>query len=154
MPGEYLLVIDDSPTVRKVVERALSEAGHRVLAAADGEAALALIRETRAVPELILLDGLIPGRDAADFCRQLTDKPSLARVPVVVMIARGQADGCFRTGLDPVDVHMMIAALGMFNVTNQHTFAAIFQRDMGAKGNVGRRRELVTEVILRFLEKT
>jgi CheY-like chemotaxis protein len=91
MPGEYLLVIDDSPTVQKVVERALSEAGHRVLAAADGESALALIRESRAVPELILLDGLIPGRDPADFCRQLTDQPALARVPVVVMIARGQA---------------------------------------------------------------
>ena len=91
MPGEYLLVIDDSPTVQKVVERALSEAGHRVLAAADGESALALIREARVVPELILLDGLIPGRDAADFCRQLTDQPALARVPVVVMIARGQA---------------------------------------------------------------
>jgi CheY-like chemotaxis protein len=91
MAGAYLLVIDDSPTVQKVVERALSEAGHRVLAAADGEAALALIREARAVPDLILLDGLIPGRDAADFCRQLTDEPTLARVPVVVMIARGQA---------------------------------------------------------------
>ena len=45
MPGEYLLVIDDSPTVQKVVERALTEAGHRVLAAADGESALALMRE-------------------------------------------------------------------------------------------------------------
>jgi CheY-like chemotaxis protein len=56
MPGEYLLVIDDSPTVQKVVERALAEAGHRVLAAVDGESALALIREAKIVPELILLD--------------------------------------------------------------------------------------------------
>ena len=38
--------------------------------------------------------------------------------------------------VDPVDVHMAIAALGMFNVTNQYTFGAIFQRDMGAKGDV------------------
>jgi CheY-like chemotaxis protein len=87
----YLLIIDDSPTVQKVVELALSEVGHRVVAAPDGETALALVREARAVPALILLDGLIPGRDAADFCRQLTDHPTLARVPVVVMIARGQA---------------------------------------------------------------
>ena len=43
------------------------------------------------MPALILLDGLIPGRDTVDFCRQLTDDPALARVPVVVMIARGQA---------------------------------------------------------------
>ena len=49
---------------------------------------------------------------------------------------------------------MAIAALGMFNVTNQHTFSAIFQRDMGAKSDVRRRREMVTEVILGFLRKT
>ncbi|HEX3904731.1 MAG TPA: DUF4388 domain-containing protein [Polyangia bacterium] len=90
MAGGYLLVIDDSPTVQKVVELALTQAGHRVVTAADGEAALALVRERRAAPDLVLLDGLIPGRDAADFCRRLTDDPRLARVPVVVMIARGQ----------------------------------------------------------------
>jgi len=73
---------------------------------------------------------------------------TLARV-----IARGQAQGLFRPGLDPVEVHMSIAALGMFNVTNQHTFSAIFQRDMGARGDVRRRRETVTEVILSYLRK-
>ena len=74
---------------------------------------------------------------------------TLARV-----IARGQRDGSFRQGIDPVEVHMSIAALGMFNVTNQHTFAAIFQRDMGAKGDVRRRREMITEVILGYLKQT
>jgi AcrR family transcriptional regulator len=67
------------------------------------------------------------------------------------VIARGQADGSFRPGIDAVDVHMMIAALGMFNVTNRHTFSAIFQREMGAKGDVRRRRELITDVILSYL---
>lgn len=71
---------------------------------------------------------------------------TLARV-----IARGQVDGTFRGDADPVDVHMAIAALGMFNVTNQYTFGAIFQRDMGAKGDVRRRCELVTEVVLGYL---
>jgi len=67
------------------------------------------------------------------------------------VIARGQAEGSSRAGIDAVDVHMMIAALGMFNVTNRHTFAAIFQREMGAKGDVRRRRELITDVILSYL---
>jgi AcrR family transcriptional regulator len=70
------------------------------------------------------------------------------------IIARGQAAGSFRKGIDPVDVHMTIAALGMFNVTNQHTFSAIFQREMGAKGDVDRRRATVTEVVLNYLKKT
>lgn len=69
------------------------------------------------------------------------------------VIARGQREGSFRAAIDPVDVHMMIAALGMFNVTNRHTFSAIFQREMGAAGDVRRRRELVTEVILRYLSR-
>ena len=69
------------------------------------------------------------------------------------VIARGQGDGSFRAGVDPVEVHMSIAALGMFNVTNQHTFSAIFQREMGAKGDVARRRAMVTEMILRYLSK-
>jgi AcrR family transcriptional regulator len=70
------------------------------------------------------------------------------------VIARGQRAGEFRAGVDPLEVHMAMAALGMFNVTNQHTFSAIFQRDMGAKGDVRRRRELVVEMILGFLKKT
>ena len=72
---------------------------------------------------------------------------TLARV-----ISRGQADGSFRHDANAVDVHMVIAALGLFNVTNQYTFGAIFQRDMGAKGDVRRRRELVCDVILSYLK--
>ena len=72
---------------------------------------------------------------------------TLARV-----ISRGQADGSFRRDADPVDVHMVIAALGLFNVTNQYTFGAIFQRDMGGQGDVRRRRELVCDVILSYLK--
>ena len=62
------------------------------------------------------------------------NRPIIDRLARV--IARGQAEGSFRAGVDPVEIHMAIAALGMFNVTNQYTFGAIFQRDMGAKGDV------------------
>ena len=77
------------------------------------------------------------------------NRPIIERLTRV--IARGQADGSFRPDADPVDVHMAIAALGLFNVTNQYTFGAIFQRDMGAKGDVRRRRELVADVVLGYL---
>jgi AcrR family transcriptional regulator len=77
------------------------------------------------------------------------NRPIIDRLARV--IARGQADGAFRGDADPVQVHMIIAALGLFNVTNQYTFGAIFQRDMGAKGDVRRRRELVADVVLGYL---
>ena len=67
------------------------------------------------------------------------------------VIERGQRERIFRRGVDAVEVHKAIAALGMFNVTNQYTFAAIFQQDMGPKGNVAKLRSVVTDMIFRYL---
>jgi len=79
------------------------------------------------------------------------NRPIIDRLSRV--IERGQAAGRFRPGIDPVEVHKSIAALGMFNVTNQFTFGAIFQREMGAKGDVAQRRVLVTDLILSYLTR-
>jgi AcrR family transcriptional regulator len=90
--------------------------------------------------------------------RHLRRSPALRTVnrPIVEMLgavlARGRAAGLFRPDVDPIDVHMAIAALGMFNVTNQYTFGTIFQRAMGAKGDVASRRRIVADVILRWLD--
>ena len=73
---------------------------------------------------------------------------TLARV-----IERGQREGGFRSDVDAVEIHKAIAALGIFNVANQYTFSAIFQRDMGAKGDDGRRRDMVTDMILNYLTR-
>jgi CheY-like chemotaxis protein len=89
MPGEHLLVIDDSPTVLKVVESALTKMGFVVDVATDGPTGLALVRDRSTIPDLILLDGLIPGSDAADICRRLATDAALSRVPVVVMATKG-----------------------------------------------------------------
>jgi AcrR family transcriptional regulator len=89
--------------------------------------------------------------------RHMKRFPSLRTVnrPIVDMlgavIARGQAEGVFRPDVDPIDIHMAIAALGMFNVTNQYTFGTLFQRDMGARGDVPARRRMVADVILSWL---
>jgi AcrR family transcriptional regulator len=77
------------------------------------------------------------------------NRPIIDRLARV--IERGQAAGVFRAGIDPVEIHKAIAALGMFNVTNQFTFGAIFQREMGPKGDVRRRREVVADIITSYL---
>ena len=79
------------------------------------------------------------------------NRPIIERLARV--IERGQAEGLFRDGVDPVEIHKSIAALGMFNVTNQYTFGSIFQREMGAKGDVGRRRAMVADLILSYLTR-
>jgi AcrR family transcriptional regulator len=77
------------------------------------------------------------------------NRPIIERLARV--IERGQAEGLFRRDADPVEVHKAIAALGMFNVTNQYTFGAIFQREMGAKGDVARRHEIIADMIVGYL---
>jgi AcrR family transcriptional regulator len=77
------------------------------------------------------------------------NRPIIERLARV--IERGQAAGSFRPDVDPVEIHKSIAALGMFNVTNRYTFGAIFQREMGAKGDVRRRRDMVADMILGYL---
>ena len=60
MAGENLLVVDDSPTILKVVESALTRAGYQVDTAVDAGAALTLARSRK--PALILIDSLIDGQ--------------------------------------------------------------------------------------------
>jgi AcrR family transcriptional regulator len=66
---------------------------------------------------------------------------------------RGVKEGVFRKGIDPVDLHMSISALSVFNVANRHTFALIFKRDLDAPAAVAARRESIVEMVLRFLRK-
>lgn len=88
---------------------------------------------------------------------QMRRSPALRALnrPIVDMLARvlarGRADGTFRDDVAALDAHMAIAALGMFNVANQYTFGSIFDRPMGAHGDVAARRALVADLILRWL---
>ena len=64
---------------------------------------------------------------------------------------RGVAQGVFRAGLDPVDIHAAISALTVFNVANRYTFGAIFDRDeRQAKAQI-LQREHVVQLILRHV---
>jgi CheY-like chemotaxis protein len=79
-----VLVVDDEPMVRDVVTRYLERDGHRVVEAADGEAARSLIE--RESPSLVLLDIMLPGRtDGLELCRWIRATSDL---PVILLTAR------------------------------------------------------------------
>jgi CheY-like chemotaxis protein len=81
-----ILVIDDSPTIRRVLDRALAEAGWSVTLAGSGEAGL---DEARGVaPDLIVLDFVMPGMNGYQFIKALADDPSVPEVPVLLMVTR------------------------------------------------------------------
>lgn len=66
---------------------------------------------------------------------------------------RGVSDGVFRAGLDPVDLHMSISALCVFNVANRHTFSLIFRRDMESMAALIARRDTIIEMMVRFVRR-
>jgi AcrR family transcriptional regulator len=69
------------------------------------------------------------------------------------VLERGQREGTFRGAIDPVDLHMSISALAVFNVANRHTFGLIFQRDLESPGALVTRRDSIIEMIVRFVRK-
>ena len=75
--------------------------------------------------------------------------PAIAAIAKVYQ--RGCATGQFRPGLDPLDLHMSISALAVFNVANKHTFSLIFQRDLDLPAAVAARRDSIVEMVLRFV---
>ena len=82
-----ILVVDDSPTIRKVVFSILSAQGYQPVLASDGLEALAVLgRET---VDLILLDFVMPRMNGYQFCRELRAHPHHKGLPVVLMSAKG-----------------------------------------------------------------
>jgi DNA-binding response OmpR family regulator len=82
--GEWVLVVDDEPTVREVVQQYLEREGYRVQAAEDGPAALAAF--SAHVPDLIVLDLMLPGVDGLEVCRQVRAK---GPTPIIMLTAKG-----------------------------------------------------------------
>jgi DNA-binding response OmpR family regulator len=88
MSGQTILVVDDSPTICKLVELSLTKAGYQVETARTGEGGVEAAQAHP--PDLILLDFLLPDLKGDDVCRAISANMRLASVPVVVMSAKGE----------------------------------------------------------------
>lgn len=82
MTSQTILVIDDSATIRKLVDSHLTQEGYRVFLAPTAEQGLALAREVQ--PDLILLDHQLPGTTGFEICQQIVQFPECATTPFVV----------------------------------------------------------------------
>ena len=97
MPPKTILVVDDETTIREVVRRYLEREGFRVREAADGYACLDAIAEH--IPDLIVLDLMLPGIDGLTITRQLRMNPKHKAIPIVMLTAKGETNDRIR-GLD------------------------------------------------------
>lgn len=82
---ETLLVVDDDPQVREMLEEYLSGQGYRVRAAADGKAMRMVLEEL--IPDLILLDITLPGEDGLSLARYLRERH---QVGIIMVTASGE----------------------------------------------------------------
>ncbi len=95
-----ILLVEDSKFLRLATERALARAGYDMSSAVDGQEALAIARDK--VPDLILLDMLLPKMSGPEVLKALKGDPLTKAIPVVVMTGmsqknatRLQGDGAF-----------------------------------------------------------
>ncbi len=83
-----VLVVDDEPNILLSLEFLMKQMGHEVRVADDGETALAEIQ--RKVPDLVLLDVMLPKCDGYEVCRKIRENPGLNNVKVVMLTAKGR----------------------------------------------------------------
>ncbi|HEY3253152.1 MAG TPA: DUF4388 domain-containing protein [Polyangiaceae bacterium] len=112
-----ILVVDDSPTIRKVVGSILEARSYQPLLAGDGQEALELLGTE--VVDLVLLDFVMPRMNGYQFCRELRADPNLKNLPVVLMSAKGdkirgqfvQQTGAIDAITKPFDARGLIAVV-------------------------------------------
>jgi len=83
-PAKTILLCEDEPTLRELI-RAVLGSGYRYLEAADGDEALELARST--IPDLVLLDLMLPGTSGFDVLKRIRATPATASTPIVVLTA-------------------------------------------------------------------
>jgi DNA-binding response OmpR family regulator len=112
---QRILVVDDNPTNRDILEMRLKANGYEVLHAGDGEEALSAAKEHR--PDLMLLDIMMPKLNGIEVCRLLKSDPELPFMPIVLVTAKADSQDVI-DGLDagadeyltkPVDQKALVA---------------------------------------------
>ena len=83
-----ILVIEDEPDLREVLEFNLRQAGHEILLA--GRAAEGLKSAKQRLPDLVILDLMLPDRPGTDVCRELRGDPATRAIPIMMLTARGE----------------------------------------------------------------
>ena len=86
MPATILLV-EDEPAIQELIAFNLTQAGHHIVRADSAERAAALVKS--ALPDLILLDWMLPGASGIEFAKQLRANEHTRTIPIIMLTARG-----------------------------------------------------------------
>ena len=88
MPIRKILIVDDSPTERYFLNELLSKNGFSVTAVESAEAAMSNLKDQ--LPDLILMDVVMPGLNGFQFTRHLSKDPVTQKIPVIMCTSKNQ----------------------------------------------------------------
>ncbi len=156
-----LLIIEDNPDMRAYLAQLFTrESGYQCDTADDGEKGLAIARER--VPDIIICDVMMPGRDGYSVLDALKSDPNTSHIPIVLLTARGDhesrlrglralADDYMVKPFDAVELQTRIENLTALRALMRYKFAGSVQ-DRGSLADVARADDL-NEVDRAFLAK-
>jgi twitching motility two-component system response regulator PilG len=130
-PGrrQTILVVDDSPTIRRLVTMTLERRGYLTRTAGTGYEAIDVLRDW-GVPDLILLDIALPGMDGYELCRLLRQNIDTTNVPIVLLAGkdgfftkvRGRLAGCSESISKPFELEGLLRVVERHCPLHQPTF--------------------------------
>jgi twitching motility two-component system response regulator PilH len=124
MPVKKILVVDDSPTDRQYMIETLAKKGFQIVTAENGEDAIAKAKAE--LPDLILMDVVMPGLNGYQATRQITRDNATKHIPVIMCTSKG-ADTDKIWGLrqgandylvKPVDAGQLLAKIAQLSAAN------------------------------------
>lgn len=83
-----ILIVDDSPTEVHVIQTILQKNGHEVVVAVTGEECVVTAKDE--MPDLVLMDVVMPGINGFQATRQLSQQPETANIPVIIVTTKDQ----------------------------------------------------------------
>ena len=87
MPGR-VLIVDDEPNIVTSLEYLMTRSGYEVVTARNGEAALAVVESF--LPDLVLLDVMMPRRSGYEVLQQIRERPEWRHIKIVMLSAKGR----------------------------------------------------------------
>jgi CheY-like chemotaxis protein len=111
---DTILIVDDDPGIREALTMILEDDGYRVVSAANGRSALDLLQQSDRLPQLILLDLMMPVMNGWELHAALREDISLAAIPVIMLSAdstvnfKARAQGAAGYLAKPVDLSVLL----------------------------------------------
>lgn len=81
-----ILVVEDEPAIQELISYGLRQAGHKTFCAGDAEQAMKIVNDV--LPDLVLLDWMLPGMSGIEFAKMLRQVPRTKNIPIIMLTAR------------------------------------------------------------------